>query len=386
MNNAAVDRAYVEQVQQPAGKSEQGAVAVIVAIVIVVLFSFAALALDIGNAMVARNELQNVADAAALAGARALGEAYAGLVPGVSYASYWASNSAALTTTAQTAATNVAILNKARQVAIALNAGDITVNYWDTTTRTLRAPNPGSTTEGGTGVRVTARRDSSANGPVATWLAGIMGISSMSITATATAALTGTGVLLPGETNAPFGFDKVFFNNPAFCNAPIQFYPTTTSCAGWHAFLETPPNANTIRTKIIEGLIPNPPTYTTPKITTGQTSLEYIGGNLASAFDHPGPSNDLIDLFNAKKVPDANSPSGFCWNVTVPVYSTGNTSTCSNPNGNFMTVGAATACVWNVQGTPGMQINATVTCGEVTGGQGGGGNFGTLGSIPGLVE
>jgi Flp pilus assembly protein TadG len=47
----------------------RGAVAVIVAIMIVVLLSFGALALDISNAMIARNELQNVADASALAGA-----------------------------------------------------------------------------------------------------------------------------------------------------------------------------------------------------------------------------------------------------------------------------------------------------------------------------
>jgi len=39
-----------------------------------------------------------------------------------------------------------------------------------------------------------------------------------------------------------------------------------------------------------------------------------------------------------------------------------------------------------VQGAPTMQIDARVTCGEVSNGQGGGGNFGTLGSIPGLVE
>lgn len=355
----------------------RGAVAVTVAIVMVVLLSFGALALDISNAMIARNELQNVADASALAGARQLGMVYQALPQGTPYTTYVLSNPSAVVS----AATTVALANQARQVAIVINAADIVIGVWNSGPRTLTPGNVGAT-----GVRVTARRDGGANGPVATWLAGIMGINAMSITATATAALTGTGVLLPGETNAPFGFDQVFFNNPAFCNAPIQFYPTTTSCAGWHAFNETPPNASTIRKTILEGLIPNPPTYQTPQITVGQTPLEYIGGNLASAFDHPGPSNDLIDLFNAKKVPNASSPSGYCWNVTVPVYSTGNTSTCSNPNGNFMTVGAASACVWNVTGPPSMQINATVTCGEVTNGQGGGGNFGTLGAIPGLVE
>jgi len=376
-NNLPVQIMGPASCRPPVMQDTRGAVAVMVAIVMVVLFSFGALALDISNAMIARNELQNVADASALAGARQLGMIYQGLPQGTPYTTYVLSDPSAVVS----AATTVALANQVRQVPIVINAGDIQIGVWHSTTRTLAVGNVGAT-----GVRVTARRDGGANGPVATWLAGIMGINTMSITATATAALTGTGVLLPGETNAPFGFDQVFFNNPAFCNAPIQFYPTTTSCAGWHTFLETPSNANTMRRTIIEGLIPNPPTYPTPQITSGQTSLEYIGGNLASAFDHPGPSNDLVDLFNAKKVPNSSSPSGFCWNVTVPVYSTGNTSTCSNPVGNYMTVGAATACVWNVQGTPSQQINAMVTCGEVTNGQGGGGNFGTLGSIPGLVE
>jgi Flp pilus assembly protein TadG len=348
----------------------KGAVAVTVAIVLVVLLSFGALALDISNAMIARNELQNVADASALAGARQLGVIYAALPTGTPYTTYTLSDPSAVVN----AVTTVAVANQARQVSIAINPGDIVIGVWNSGPRTLTPGNVGAT-----GVQVTARRDGGANGPVATWLAGIMGISSMNVVATATAALTGTGVLLPGEANAPFGFDQVFFNNPAFCNAPIQFYPTTTSCAGWQTFLENPPNANTEK-QIVQGLTPNPPTYVTPQINSGQTSLDYIGGNLASVF----PS--LINLFNAKKVPDANSPSGSCWNVTVPVYSTGNTSTCSNPNGNYMTVGAATACIWNVQGVPNQQINATVTCGEVTGGQGGGGSFGTLGSIPGLVE
>lgn len=348
----------------------RGAVAVTVAILSVVLLSFAALTLDIGNAMIARNELQNVADASALAGARQLGVIYQALPPGTPYTTYTLSNASAVVS----AVTGVALNNQARQVAITINAADIVIGVWNAGPRTLTPGNVGAT-----GVRVTARRDGAANGPVATWLAGIMGINRLNVQATATAALTGTGVLLPGEINAPFGFDQVFFNNPAYCNAPIQFYPTTSSCAGWNTYLENPPNANTEQ-RIIQGLTPNPPTYVTPQVNSGQTSLEYIGGNMASVFP------DLITLFNAKKVPDASSPSGFCWNVTVPVYATGNTSTCSNPVGNYMTVGATTACVWNVQGAPSQQINATVACGEVTGGRGGGGSFGTLGSIPGLVE
>ncbi len=349
----------------------RGAVAVTVAILMVVLLSFGALALDISNAMIARNELQNIADASALAGARQLGLIYQGLPQGTPYTTYVLSDPSAVVS----AATTVALANQARQVAITVNAADIVIGVWNSGPRTLTPGNVGAT-----GVRVTARRDGGANGPVTTWLAGIMGISSMNVVATATAALTGSGTLAPGEANTPFGLDELIFNNPAYCGTPIKFYPTNsppTGCAGWHTFLESPPNAATER-RIVQGLSPNPPTYITPQITAGQTRLEYIGGNVASVFP------DLINLYNAKKVPDASSPSGYCWNVTVPVYANQN---CANPNTPIMTVGFASACVWQVQqGSPNHQIDARVTCGEVTNGQGGGGNFGTLGSIPGLVE
>jgi hypothetical protein len=369
MNKVSAQKIGKAMCRPPVIQDTRGAVAVIVAIVMVVLFSFGALALDISNAMIARNELQNVADASALAGARQLGVIYAALPTGTPYTTYVLSNPSAVVN----AVTTVALANQARQVAIAINAGDIQIGVWDSITRTLAVGNVGAT-----GVRVTARRDGGANGPVATWLAGIMNINSMNVVATATAALTGTGVLLPGEANAPFGFDQRFFTNP-FCNQPIQFYPTTTSCAGWHTFAENPSNANTEK-QIVQGLTPNPPTYITPQINAGQSSLEYIGGNLASVFP------DLINLYNAKKVPNTSSPSGFCWNITVPVYSDPSNQTCGNPSGSLMTVGVASACVWQVQGVPTQAINAIVTCGEVTNGNGGGGNFGTLGSIPGLVE
>ena len=356
--------------RQPVMQDTRGAVAVTVAIMLVVLLAFGALALDISNAMIARNELQNVADSSALAGARQLGVIYAALPTGTPYTTYVLSDPSAVVT----AVTTVALANQARQVSIAINAGDIAIGVWDSVSRTLTPGNVGAT-----GVRVTARRDGGANGPVATWLAGIMGINNMNVVATATAALTGTGTLLPGEANAPFGLDQLIFNNPAYCGMPIQFYPTNnppSGCAGWQTFDQSPPNANTER-QIVQGLTPNPPTYTAPQITAGQTSLEYIGGNVASVF----PS--LINLYMAKRVPDASSPSGFCWNVTIPVYADQN---CANPNTLTMTVGFASACVWQVQGVPTQQIDAKVTCGEVTNGGGGGGNFGTLGSIPGLVE
>ena len=59
--------------------NSRGAAAVMVALMMVVLLAMGAAAIDIGHALVARNELQNVSDAAALAGTRALGVIYGGM-------------------------------------------------------------------------------------------------------------------------------------------------------------------------------------------------------------------------------------------------------------------------------------------------------------------
>ena len=57
-------------------KDERGFALVFLGLTIVVFLGFAALAVDIGYLYAARNELQNAADAAALAGARELGKIY----------------------------------------------------------------------------------------------------------------------------------------------------------------------------------------------------------------------------------------------------------------------------------------------------------------------
>ncbi|UNY41880.1 hypothetical protein CPT_Momento_050 [Burkholderia phage Momento] len=50
-------------------RNQRGAVAITVALLMSILLGFAALAIDVGYLFVVRNELQNAADAAALAGA-----------------------------------------------------------------------------------------------------------------------------------------------------------------------------------------------------------------------------------------------------------------------------------------------------------------------------
>src|SRR5215471_8824116 len=116
--------------------NSRGAIAAVTAIFIVVLLAMGAAAIDIGHALVARNELQNVSDAAALAGDRALAIIYQGMSPSAQQ-TYVLTGGALATIVAATQATSVA--NSAAGVPITVNAGDIQVGHWDFATRTFTA-------------------------------------------------------------------------------------------------------------------------------------------------------------------------------------------------------------------------------------------------------
>jgi len=334
-----------------------------VAIALPVLIGFAAMSIDIGQALVARNELQDVADAGALAGARRLGTIYQALTP-AQQVSYSMANPVPVISDVQ----NIASQNKGAGRSITVAVGDISIGQWDATNKTLTV-----TTTLPDAVRVTARLDGTTNGPVSTFLANIWGVTSVDVRATATAALTGTSTTNPGDLQTPFGLSSFRFQTP-FCNAPVRFYPTNDpqACGGWHTFTTSPPNANTLRNQI-DGMIPTPPTFTSPGTQAGVTSLEFVGGNIANAL------NNLYNLYLSKRDPS----TGF-WDALVPVYQSND---CSNPNTAMQIVGYASMRITNVLAPPnGQLVEGIIQCNLVEGGRGGGASFGTKGSIPGLVQ
>lgn len=67
-------------------RRQRGAVAIVLGLSIFVLFGFLALVIDLGRTYVVRTELQNAADAAALAGARQLNQTAAGVSSATAYA------------------------------------------------------------------------------------------------------------------------------------------------------------------------------------------------------------------------------------------------------------------------------------------------------------
>ena len=345
--------------------SEQGAVAAMTAIFLLVLLACAAAAIDIGHALVTRNELQNVADAGALAGTRALGKIYEGMTP-ASQQTYTLTS--VDRTTIETAVQTAGAANYAAGVSVAINAGDIGIGTWDPIAKvhTVTGNQP-------TAVQVRARRDGAANGPISTFLASVVGLTSINVSAVATADLTPVGTTAPGQLDVPFGISTFYFTQFG-CGDAIQFYPndgTPQACSAWHTFDSSPANANTLK-NIIDGLRTGD--YQSPGTAPGDT-INLTNGNVASAFPN------LINLYNAKK--DANGN----WDVFVPVYDSPSCAASDN-SGARPIVGYAEARITNVQGSPNHLISATVLCNIFEGNTTGGGPpYGpVLSTIPGLVE
>lgn len=407
---------------------QKGAVVVTVAVLMVVLVGFAALAIDIGYLLTTRNELQNVADAAALAAARQMGNNYQNM----SYAEqldYDCSSSgeypcAQIIGVAQ----EVGLANQAGRSNITIPSTDVEIGLWTPGT----TPPFSANTVHPNAVRVSARRDETSNNPITTFLAGVLGVDSLAVRAQATAACTGQSTVEEGELEIPVGISRAWLTG-SFCNKVIRFSPANSpdSCAGWTSWTYNSNDA-TIRDILdLDNPLLNPP------LTSGD-DIEFIGGNLSNPtfdaletlFQHKGydvktngdpvgtdadgiPIPGSLDpaAYPGEVVPicekNSDDPAEFypCdathttpllypdgtprnlhqWQTKVVIY---DRDDCSNPNQAIAIVGFAEVLITEVLKSPDKSIVGTVVCEKNDQGlsRGGGGAYGTYGSIPGLVQ
>jgi Flp pilus assembly protein TadG len=393
-------------------KNQKGVTIILVALLMLVLIGFAALAIDVGYYMVTRNELQNIADGAALAACSELGEIYR-LMPPDAQRNYTCDPAPLVAK-----AVSIGTSNKAGGLqGITIAPADVIIGTWDgnSVTPTLAQPPPDA-------VRVIARRQEGyADGPISTFLAGVLGINTIDVGMDATAALTGQSTSEPGELELPIGISHYFFQDDVFCNEFIVFSPTNDpdSCAGWNSWDISPPNDNLLR-QILDESVDSPGT------TANDTVFEFIGGNLSNpTFDEllllfmrkgyditstgdpvlppdtdgnpiPGPLLQTVggtvpyleEGEQAYYPDDKNNPTPrneHRWETSVVVY---DWDDCSNPNTAITIVGYSKISITNVQNAPEKRIEGKILCdffsNEAT--RGGGGNFGLKGTIPGLVE
>jgi Flp pilus assembly protein TadG len=268
-------------------RDESGNVAIITAILLVVLVSLVAMVVDVGHVKAVRNELQNAADAAALAGVRALSPPVA---PGTKFnpvkdAPYC---SQGVTMAMQT-------INRADTQNLVINQADVQLGTWDWNANTF-TPNAACSTQINA-MRVTVRKDSSANQPVGTWFARVFGVNTMDVVARATAAM-GYVKYLPPRYTFPLAISDPFLQELKDSGTGEgQLHPDQLDNGGWCGPLDYNPTPPNIKDWIENGL-------PTPIEVPGNIGL--INGVEASVF------NTLQKAIDAAKemvyLPDSNPP------------------------------------------------------------------------------
>jgi hypothetical protein len=184
-------------------RDQRGISAVIIAVCLVMLLGFVALAIDTSHLVVARNELQNAADAGALAGARYL----------------YLNDGTAINPNANQFGYDGAVANISEQAPVEVNwtggnSGDVQRGHWSHATRTF-TPNDrlnavpiwlysedelDSNLDFINAIRVRTRRQ---NTPIASWFARIFGIESFEGSAEAIAYIAFAGNVWEGDIDLP---------------------------------------------------------------------------------------------------------------------------------------------------------------------------------------
>lgn len=367
-------------------KNEKGVSAVIVALLLVVFLGIGALAIDIGYLAVVKNECQNAADAAALAGARQMGENYG-------------SSNVDLTLNVVEIAQQIGQANRVDTKNLAVDNMVIQLGHWDAPNSTIITPSNAPDT-----VCVEVKRESGlTSGPIGTFFAKAppIGKSNYNVSAKSCAALTGP---CEGKPTIPLGISKDWYDNHV-CNAPddINMNATPVSCAGWtnlssNDFKNDDP-ACMIDCSLCSDTVLCPPGNTKPQCITAcnncsgspcrqnvktisevnQGDFVGFGGGTVT-----GNYEALKRLWQLKCTVDP--ADGICkWETFVAVYDDG-PQYCPNPKGSYEIKSFAHVVITNVVATATDKgVHGTVAC-RSTEEPGGCFNAGTVNKSPHLVK
>jgi Flp pilus assembly protein TadG len=189
---------------------ERGAITPILAAGLAVGLGLLAMTVDLGQLFVAKNELQNIADAAALAGTKKLIQAKEPANPGL--AAVYCSESIS---TAQAVAAD----NKSFGAIMTVSDADVTLGRWDLEKGKFNRTGCSTDPLDVNAIQVTVRRDGTENPSLATFFGGLLGTTQMNTSATAVAYLgvAGTSFLtipFAVSTNYPAGQTPYARSNP----------------------------------------------------------------------------------------------------------------------------------------------------------------------------
>jgi hypothetical protein len=203
---------------------------------------------------------------------------------------------------------------------------------------------------------------------VPTFVASAVGVKSMAVSAEATAALTGLSQVPAGSLTLPFGVDRGWFSGKGWASRSFTLTKNGTSpvCAAWSTFTQTPATQKRLQTIVKEIQTGQ---YSSPIAKSGQTQFQFLGAKPGAAF------TELQSLYKSR-----NDPKTGDWLTVVPVYDRG---TCMAATGPARIVGFATM---KLRQTSSTRLSATIVTNQIRPGRGGGVDYGTKGSIPGLVN
>jgi Flp pilus assembly protein TadG len=310
-------------------RDQKGATAVIVAVSMFALVGMAALAIDLSHLYVVKNELQNAADAGALAGARVL---YNDEGTSVNIGANQVARNAATANTSENAAVEVQwtgdnLTGDAQRGhwqfsthTFTPNSATAPVDLWNLSTEDLDA-DPDFINA----VRVTARRSDT---PAASFFARIFGYDHFPMQAAAVAYIGFAGTLTPADVDQPIAICKESITNGAGeydCSIGRMINSgqneATNETGGWTSFSQDDPCTGGTNAQEVSGLVCS---GGNPDMISLKQAMATNGGEIQSAF------NQLIDCWQTESNGRTRS-----WNLTLPVVTCpgNNMGTCEQAAG-----------------------------------------------------
>jgi hypothetical protein len=320
--------------------NQRGGVVIFVAVAMVVLIGCAALAIDLTHLYVARNELQNAADAGALAGTRFLyvNDGTYDASSAINASGFVSVETGETLPSANQMAYDAATANKSEKVPVEVNwvAGqninsDVERGHWSfglgnlaqgfypsdsIAMVNLNLVSPVEMDENPNfinAVRVRTRRETTG---VAAWFARIFGHDSFQLTTDAVAYVGYSGKLEPLDSDQPISICREALLNDQGeydCNIGRMLNsgsdPTTHNTAGWTNFSQPCTTANASEMK---SLICNADGANVTDVSYGEY-MGAVGGVQYSVL------SDLIKCWISQTDTDGDCIPDKVWNMTLPV-------------------------------------------------------------------
>jgi len=274
----------------------RGAVAPLVALLTVFLLGMVAFGVDVGWMVLTNSELQNAADSAAMAGVKSLMDGYVEYNLPNQTSAQQAATLAAATTNASNQAVTYAAYHTAGGVSnLVLKTSDIHFGFTDAS-GTYTSPYSGFPNT----IKVTMRRDSTANGSLNLFFAPVLGAKNSNLTASAAATMYG------GTANS---LQTTLTSN-------VSMLPLAYDVNNWNTFMSTglDPDGNAT----LSGGLPALQVYPSVKDSGnfGQLSLSgsHAGASTEIGWVNNGlAQSDVNGLFSLGLLPISASNTTYNW-------------------------------------------------------------------------